>query len=106
MLPAVASSASFRGRRKLRAYPSATVTTCPRFPSLSTSYCKMICIFSVRDPVLISRATSSPEPSLPDPAKKLDLRAEGQQSDVLRPLDGHGEPALVTRAGSRHTARK
>src|SRR5215211_3208686 len=46
MRPGVASSASRRGSRKLRAYPRATSTTSPRSPTLSTSLRRMICIVS------------------------------------------------------------
>src|SRR5689334_10215750 len=36
----------------------------------------------------------------------LQFRGEGQERDVLRPLDRHGEPALMPGASARHTARK
>src|ERR1700751_1281806 len=41
-------------------------------------------------------------------AQKIELQFRGkrQQRDVLRALDGYREPALVTRAGTRHAARK
>src|ERR1700722_9051900 len=37
---------------------------------------------------------------------RLKFRGKRQQGDVLRPLDRHGEPALMTRTGPGHTARQ
>src|ERR1700728_2789242 len=98
-LPADAGMASLRGNRKLRAYPSATSTTWPRVPSFSTSSCRMICMvpcpsISIKRFAYVSFA------------RELQLGRERQQRDILRPLDGDGEPALVTRAGARHAARQ
>lgn len=36
----------------------------------------------------------------------LEFRGERQQCDILRPLDGHGEPALMTGTSASHTAPK
>ena len=36
----------------------------------------------------------------------LQFRGERQQRDILRPLDRHGEPTLMPRAGACHAARK
>src|SRR5579863_490815 len=35
-----------------------------------------------------------------------ELRSERQERDVLRPLDGDRQPALMSRAGSRHPPRE
>src|SRR3954447_18949359 len=72
-----------RGTRKFRAYPSATVTTSPGTPSLSTSFCRMIFI-----------AGSAPLP-----------RAVRQERHLPRVLDRRRHVALVLRAVARHPAR-
>ena len=44
-----------------------------------------------------------------DDARRLRSRGTSrkwQQGDVARPLDGHAQPALVTRANTRHAARQ
>src|SRR5229473_2234294 len=44
-----------------------------------------------------------------DHARRLCSRGAAgkwQQSDVARPLDGHAQPALMTRAHARHPARQ
>src|SRR5271157_2420099 len=84
LLDSVAATASFFGKRKLRAYPDATLTTWPRLPSFSMSSLSM---------------TSMPISS------RLELRRERQQRDVARFLDGVGETPLVRRAHARDAAR-
>src|ERR1035438_4023007 len=71
------------GSRKLRAYPDATLTTCPRAPNFSTSSLRMTSIFP--------------------PA--LERGRERQQRDVPPLLDRVREPPLVRRAHARNTAR-
>src|SRR5579871_1367491 len=115
MFPLVASIASLRGNRKLRAYPGLTVTTSPRFPSFSTSSCKIICITDPFAPlvlcarcVLCVRVFRCLLVRFHRTRRCRSGRSarEGQERDVARALDGYAQPSLVPRANSGHTPRQ
>src|SRR3990172_5192316 len=83
MFRTFARTASCRGIRKFRPYPSLTLTTSPAFPSFSTSSRRMIFIGAL----------------LPD------LRGgEGDQREDPRLLDLHRQLPLVLRAVPRDAA--
>src|SRR6185312_16488334 len=76
--PGVATSASLRGSRKLRAYPRATLTTSLRRPTFSTSLSRMISIVLARD--------------------------VGQQRDLAGPLHRDRDLPLMAAARARDAA--
>src|SRR5438067_1747888 len=97
----VASSASFRGRRKLRAYPRATETTSPRRPTLSTSFRRITCIGSALPVPVVAPAAA--------PAALTIVGALGdvwQERHLACALHGLGDLHLVApaRAGDAPAA--
>src|SRR3546814_858937 len=82
LFASLARSALPRGKRKLRAKPSFTVTTSPMWPSFSTRSSRMICMVP---------------PSL--------FHDEGQEADVTRTLDRLRQLALLL-AGNGRDARR
>src|SRR3954464_6811037 len=89
--------ASFRGKRKLRANPSRTLTVSPRLPSLSTSCQSKIFIVSSpnQQPDAVSRRSSL---QIPHPH----VREHGH---VARALHGDLGAALMERAIARALPR-
>src|SRR5690349_17347131 len=79
LLPAVAGSASFRGSRKLRAYPSATFTISPRRPRLST------CSLRITSMVLLRRIRDERQLPCPhDRGPQLPLVHRARAGDAPR----------------------
>src|SRR5687767_13191584 len=112
LLASVTAMASPRGRRKFRPYPSATFTTSPRRPSLSTSSLKITSIETssrkpLRRPRVLLRlgVLAEIEPHVQKPDQAQDLGGpgvdddqndhgpaqEGRRGQALRVVPDHGQ---------------